>query len=411
MYNLKKVFGVISFEAKYIKILVVENATGIQHCLYFKKIIYPGYGENFRLNDFRVTKRILNAELLKVDKFIGAKVKRYLLDIPNLPINMIYQTFENKNFKSEEDVFNYIDNNPYYNGAICIKKQIINYKVNGQLVDELPQEDNFIVNCLNCYINKNVISEYETLFEQLLIGEIGFYNNAFALKNTFRKSSKSKLLIDVYERYVNLVEYNEDNEIIRLQTVDVGTNFVKKSLMNKILVNDDKSINKIIESFKNTYTYKENPVVVNYYQNQYLKTKQLRLDDLKKVCISTLIKQINQIASLLVDKKFDEIKLNCTDDLLTFYKFAYDVDYLRMNNQEISICDAEIIGLEDENISHLVYAINSATEESNKLDSIELTSIDPFFSEDMSTNQLKQNIIIKIGILSTNLSAKLGQGD
>ena len=82
-----------------------------------------------------------------------------------------------------------------------------------------------------------------------------------------------------------------------------------------------------------------------------------------------------------------------------------------MNEQEISICDAEIIGLENENISHLIYAISSATEESNKLDNVELTSIDPFYSEDMSTNQLKQNLIIKIGILSTNISAKLGQGD
>ena len=411
MFNLKKVFGIISFEANHIKILVVENASGIQHCLYFKKVEYPGHNENFKLNDHDVTKRILNIELLKVDKFIGAKVKRYLLDIPNLPINMIYQTFDNQNFKSEADICNYIDNNPYYNGALCIKKQIINYKVNDRIVEQLPQSDQFKVKCLNCFINKNVISEYEKLFTELLIGEIGFYNNAFVLKNAFRKSSKSKLLIDIYEQCANLIEYGEDNEIVRLQTVDFGTDFLKKLMMSKILVDDEKSINKIIQSFKNIYAYQENPTVINYYQNQYLKTKQLRLDDLKKICISLVIKQINQIASFLVDKKFDEIKLNCTSGFLTFYKFAYDLEYLKMNEQEISICDAEIIGLENENISHLIYAISSATEESNKLDNVELTSIDPFYLEDMSTNQLKQNIIIKIGILSTNIWAKLGQGD
>ena len=411
MFNLKKVFGIISFEANHIKILVVENASGIQHCLYFKKVAYPGHNENFKLNDHDVTKRILNIELLKVDKFIGTKVKRYLLDIPNLPINMIYQSFDNQNFKSEADICNYINNNPYYNGALCIKKQIINYKVNDRIVEQLPQSDQFTVNCLNCFINKNVISEYEKLFAELLIGEIGFYNNAFVLKNAFRKSSKSKLLIDIYEQCANLIEYGEDNEIVRLQTVDFGTDFIKKLMMSKILVDDEKTINKIIQSFKNIYGYQGNPTVINYYQNQYLKTKQLRLDDLKKICISLVIKQINQIASFLVDKKFDEIKLNCTGDFLTFYKFAYDLEYLKMNEQEISICDAEIIGLENENISHLIYAISSATEESNKLDNVELTSIDPFYSEDMSTNQLKQNIIIKIGILSTNISAKLGQGD
>lgn len=411
MFNLKKVFGIISFEANHIKILVVENASGIQHCLYFKKVAYPGHNENFKLNDHDVTKRILNIELLKVDKFIGTKVKRYLLDIPNIPINMIYQSFDNQNFKSEADICNYIDNNPYYNGALCIKKQIIDYKVNNRIVEQLPQSDQFTVNCLNCFINKDVISEYEKLFDELLIGEIGFYNNAFVLKNAFRKSSKSKLLIDIYEQCANLIEYGEDNEIVRLQTVDFGTDFLKKLMMSKILVDDEKTINKIIQSFKNIYAYQENPTVINYYQNQYLKTKQLRLDDLKKICISLVIKQINQIASFLVDKEFDEIKLNCAVDFLTFYKFAYDLEYLKMNEQEISICDAEIIGLENENISHLIYAISSATEESSKLDNVELTSIDPFYSEDMSTNQLKQNIIIKIGILSTNISAKLGQGD
>ena len=50
MFNLKKVFGIISFEANHIKILVVENASGIQHCLYFKKVAYPGHNENFKLN-------------------------------------------------------------------------------------------------------------------------------------------------------------------------------------------------------------------------------------------------------------------------------------------------------------------------------------------------------------------------
>ena len=186
MYNLKKVFGIISFEANHIKILVVENASGTQHCLYFKKVVYPGYNENFKLNNYKATKQILNNELLKADMFIGAKVKRYLLDIPNLPINTINQSFENKNFKSEEDICNYIENNPYYNGAVCIKKQIINYKVNNQIFEQLPQTDQFTVNCLNCFINKNIISEYEKMFEELLIGEIGFYNNAFVMKNAFK---------------------------------------------------------------------------------------------------------------------------------------------------------------------------------------------------------------------------------
>ena len=103
MYSLKNVFGIISFETKYIKITVAEISKNETHCLYFKKVTYPGCDINFKLNDFNGTKTILTNELIKVDSFIGIKVKRYVLNIPNLPINMTSQTISNDNFKSEED--------------------------------------------------------------------------------------------------------------------------------------------------------------------------------------------------------------------------------------------------------------------------------------------------------------------
>ena len=83
MYSLKKVSGIISFETRHIKIIVVDTSNNELNCLYYKKINYFGYNINNKLNYFDDTKSILTKELIKVDKFIGIKVKRNNLDIPN----------------------------------------------------------------------------------------------------------------------------------------------------------------------------------------------------------------------------------------------------------------------------------------------------------------------------------------
>ena len=410
MYSLKKVFGIISFETRHIKIIVVDTSNNELNCLYYKKINYLGYNINNKLNYFDDTKSILTKELIKVDKFIGIKVKRYILDIPNLPISFTNQTIENQNFKSKNDIYKYIDEHPYYPNALCIKKQIVGYIVNDQLVTKFPTKSNFTVKCINCFINKNVINEYEKLFADLLIDQIDFYVNEFAFGNAFSITG-NLLLIDIYDKHCNLVEYNENRKVIYNQSIDFGSEWFIKELGNVLKINDEEKIKHLINTIKYSNDDINNPVIINYFQNKYLKTKQLKLEDFKKICLSIVIKQINNLDSYLVDKNFDEIKIHCANNFHELYSLASDLGYLKIKNVNIGICNESILGLEDEYISHLVYVIKDINKryETNKI--TDLVSIDPFFSEDISRNQFHKNVIIKLGIQSTKIWAKLGEGD
>lgn len=410
MYSLKNVFGIISFETKYIKIAVAEISKHETHCLYFKKISYPGYNINFKLNDFNGTKTVLTNELIKVDSFIGIKVKRYILNIPNLPISMTRQTITNDNFKSEDDVYKYIDAHPYYPGAKCIKKQIIGYVVNNQLVKKIPNQTDFLVKCLNCFINKNFIDEYENLFNKLFIKIIDIYINAFEYKDIFSTNISNALLIDIYEQQCNLIEYNKNHEIIYAQTINLGTDWFANRLANKLQVDSIRNIDQLIQSMKYTGNCTENPVVVNYFKDKYLRTKQLKLDEFKKICLATAIKQINKLDEYLIDKQFDEIKIQCNNMFNEVYSLACDLGYLKIKNVNIEIDNENILGIEDEYISNLVHIFNDINQRYELTKDIKLVSIDPFVSEDMSRNQIHKNMIIKLGIQSTKMWAKLGDG-
>lgn len=410
MYSLKKVFGIISFGPKHIKIIVADTSNDEFNCLYYKKINYLGYNINYKLNDFDNTESILTNELIKVDKFIGTRVKRYILDIPNLPISMTNQSIKNQNFKSENDIYNYINEHPYYPNAVCIKKQIIGYIVNGQLLTKFPTESSFMVKCINCFINKNIIDEYKKLFTNLLIDKIDFYVNAFAFSNAFSINSDA-LLIDIYDEHCNLVEYNKNHEIIYTQSIDFGIKWFAKELSDILQIKDEEKMKHLIENIKCLNDNINNPVVVNYFQNKYLKTKQLKFEDFKKICLAIVIKQINNLNLYLADKNFDEIKIHCANKIHELYLLASNLGYLKIRNVNIGICDESIVGLEDEYISYLVYILKDINKryETNKI--MELVSIDPFFSEDISRNQFHKNLMIKLGIQSTKIWAKLGEGD
>ncbi|MBQ6279942.1 MAG: hypothetical protein IJK72_00545 [Mycoplasma sp.] len=410
MYSLKNVFGIISFETKYIKITVAEISKNETHCLYFKKVTYPGCDINFKLNDFNGTKAILTNELIKVDSFIGIKVKRYVLNIPNLPINMTSQTISNDNFKSEEDIYKYIDAHPYYPGTICIKKQILGYVVNNQLIKRMPNQTDFSVKCLNCFINKNFIEEYENLFNKLFIRIIDFYINAFEYKDTFSANASNALLIDIYEKQCNLIEYNKEHEIVYAQTINLGTDWFLNQLVNKLEIDPVRNVEQLIQSIKYTASCTENPVVANYFKDKYLRTKQLKLEEFKKICLSTVIKQINKLDAYLIDKQFDEIKIQCNNKFNEIYSLACDLGYLKIKNVNIEIDNETILGIEDEYISNLVHILKDLNQRYELTKDMKLTSIDPFFSEDISRSQFHKNIMIKLGIQSTKMWAKLGDG-
>ena len=103
--------------------------------------------------------------------------------------------------------------------------------------------------------------------------------------------------------------------------------------------------------------------------------------------------------------------LTCCNKFHDVYKLINDISPIKINGTAIKFLENNVIGLENENNSYLLSAINDALVENNSLDSDQKCSIDPFILEDISSKQYQQKVIIKLGIISTNFAAKLGQGE
>ena len=99
MYNLKQVSTIIGFESKLIKILIVDNTTSNIHCLYSNSIQYSGFDQNNLFNIDEV-KKVLRSELIKAEKFIGAKISGWFLDIPNLQTILLSEAFKSVTTKT-----------------------------------------------------------------------------------------------------------------------------------------------------------------------------------------------------------------------------------------------------------------------------------------------------------------------
>ena len=112
----------------------------------------------------------------------------------------------------------------------------------------------------------------------------------------------------------------------------------------------------------------------------------------------------------LIDKQFDEIKIQCNNKFNEIYSLACDLGYLKIKNVNIEIDNETILGIEDEYISNLVHILKDLNQRYELTKDMKLTSIDPFFSEDISRSQFHKNIMIKLGIQSTKMWAKLGDG-
>ena len=119
--------------------------------------------------------------------------------------------------------------------------------------------------------------------------------------------------------------------------------------------------------------------------------------------MSVVKNQINSFDSYLVDKQFDEIKINCSNGFNELYSLAIKLNYLEIKGKKVEMCNESILGLEDEYVTHLFHVLKDISRHYEKTGDIKLTSLDAFFSEEMGLNQFHKNIIIKFGIQSTKI--------
>ena len=283
MYNLKQVSTIIGFESKLIKILIVDNTTSNIHCLYSNSIQYSGFDQNNLFNIDEV-KKVLKSELIKAEKFIGAKISGWFLDIPNLQIGVETKTIDNKNFSNEIDLQSYIDNLPPANNTYTLRNVITKYIVNDQVREQFPNRaKNFKIEYVSYYASNSIITLCSTLCNDLGIEIFGFYNNAFAIKSLFNKENRSKLLIDVCDDGINLTCYGLNNIINRSIKINYGIDWLKNPIRQKLLIDDNNKIDNLINIIPLIKNVKVNPVIVNHHQDTYLAIAQCSISNLFKL--------------------------------------------------------------------------------------------------------------------------------
>lgn len=409
MYNLKKILGIISFEPKNIKILLVDCAKAAKYnCLYYKSLPYQGYDNSFKIN-LDLTKKLLNGELIKVDKFLGIKVKRYIINIPNLELIFKKGMIDNHNFKNEDSIKEYLNNNVEDASNICIKSNIEGYVLNGIKLNSFPtNEPTFKAIYKSYFISKEIINQYENLFNELNIELMGVYNNALCWSNLFEKTNKNKLLIDINELNIDLIEYDKNNEIINFKLIPFGTNWLRDLIKTKLEINNDLIIDNMIDAFKSTQTIDSNPIIANYYKDKFLDITQLDLNSLKSLIVKWVSNQLEKVNNEIIgnEYEYEQISLNCNNQYLSLYEFVADQEYLKINNQPLIIFQKKLIGIEEDDISNLIWIVDNILKTTSNNEYV--SSIDPFISEEMINRQFRQNILLKFGIISTNISAKLG---
>lgn len=230
MYNLKEIYGVITFNDTSLRIGVFDTQTPNQkNCLYYT---YADLNPDPYTTNITKTKGILAKKLLSVDKFIGLPVKRYLICFNELSMEVRIHTTETITCNDEVEANKFINENNLIDideNYCSLKKEIIAYHCNNQIYDTFPIDTNqFKITYLDYYnqqdliLIKNIISLLHACNVQVL----GCYNIPIAYQKAHEKTlmNQNHVLIDVHQQQINIYQYDTSNKITQITNLNFGTN-------------------------------------------------------------------------------------------------------------------------------------------------------------------------------------------
>jgi hypothetical protein len=121
MYQLRKVYSTISFEANKVKLLVVERNTNTTNCLYYDEFEQEYLDRAFSFINIDALVENIQKMLKNADIFLGRPIRRHVVHIPCLPTISVHD--ESPNFL----IFNQqLDEYKYFNFVNKIKRCVIN---------------------------------------------------------------------------------------------------------------------------------------------------------------------------------------------------------------------------------------------------------------------------------------------
>ena len=412
MTLLKDVYGIISFEERNIKISVCQVEKQAKHCLYFRNIFLHDTIDTHLKNNRDNLLNHLRQELIKVETFIGINVIRYLILVPHLNMVVNSKLSDNITSDSKSQVEEFIKSLPVNDEFVCLNRAVTDYVVNEQVMDNIPIQEEFKVNYIEYLAKKEDVKDIIDLINALHIEPLGFYNNPIAyISAKLDHSEKKRMLIDMLDDSTNIYFYDKKKELYRMVTIKEGKNYLVNKIMDIVKLSRSEVLN-LLAAFKNIKHIYQNAVVCNYHKDHYKSLQQLDLNTFKLI----VNKEINDYFRIIVkacDKiNAESIHFNCDIDLFDCFDYKLNSDkQVTFNGVKVETQNQTIVGLENENVSNIIWILNGAINEKEILGKEVPCSIDPYFDEGQQTKQFNKNIFMKFGIFLTNVVAKLGGSD
>ena len=419
MYNLKSVYGIISFDKTKVNVLVVEKTnTEKINCLFYDYEELDYLDENLEFKDrVDLTSKILNL-LTKADNFIGTIVKRYIVNISFLPIRIIRNTSntfslvsnqvltagEYKNLIKQISVLDNSQNeqiisiNPY------------SWNLDGKFYKKFPlgnQGHSLKFEYVAYAAQTKLFEEFKSLISDCKIKPMAFVNNQISYCGLINSDHETKknLVVDIKSDHATINFYDEHNQLVYYERTDLGSNWLVDKIKNQFSIDSSKNISPLIDSLKYVNLVDNSIGLINIHKPDFL--------GVKVATASALTAYIKMISKNYLDAFNSRISA-----ITARINLNYDNMYINSNNIGKSILSltndnneyffkTNIIGIEDKNIANLIGAINYVNSIQKQTDQI-VYSIDPYVSENLENEQFKDNLLLKIGIITTKWAAKLG---
>lgn len=362
------------------------------------------------------TKKVLSDRLLSVDKFIGTSVKRYLISLDDLSMEVNIKTTDNIACKDEIEAYKIINDEKFVgNGeAQCsLKKEIIAYQVDGQIYDNFPENaKNIKITYIDYWTQKDLtlINNIFDLIKSCNIKVLGLYNVPIAYQKAHEQElmNKNHVLIDVHTNQVNIYQFDTTNKITQITNLDFGTNWLNEEL--ELAFNmDSKTLNQFISTFDLNNHLDPSLVLANIHQNEYLNVKQIRLVDFYTIMNQTIDRFFIKITNAIAISNNEYWEINCENHWHNLLQTSINCDTnpVYINNAPLIFNHEPIALMDDCHINSLVWAINAAKYEQQQMNE-QICSIDSFVAEEVATHQFAKSLMLKLGIMSTGMWAKLG---
>jgi len=396
MYKIGKVNKVISFEDGVVKLLVSEKTNGVYHELFFKKVNVE-YDSTFKnVIHLTILKQAIYQLIKSADKFLGLSINSYDLSIPNLPTMV-------KNYNSIEfDVVGGvcdIDNLKHISSLLKFtnndEKTSIIYKKNTSYILDGVKYDSYPMNrngkklsiSFDAYeVNNMIVDEIKKIFKDINVN-VGEILTAAVLYN-------GKNVLFVNEKSSHIFANGGEIEL------DKGIDYICSMMKKKLPYVEFESIpNKtLIDSMFTLRNVLIDIPVINIYEKNYKSYVEINQNVLRKLfkygmrCFLTEVEKVSNASDLkIIGNDQTEmllksnVKINNTSMHLVY---EGDNEFNLLRNENMILIVDTLKFLDDKN----------ETDNSNFLLDVRTSILEKVW---------KQNIFLKVGLLSTSWAAKL----